>query len=580
MYQAVIASVLNKCGKHQALFLVLLVLTGFPMPVQALDNSDCFTCHDDKTLVKTNSGGEVVSLNVNPAAYQASVHGSNQCDACHSDIKEAPHPDQFKAGPASCSPCHDKDIATYKASIHGLLTHSGSPNAAGCADCHGTHAIAPMQSPGSPLNYSNLEKTCGKCHARVLQDVQESVHGKAMALGLRDAPICTDCHADHQIETLKTASPMKIAEKVCSRCHASERINTRYSLSANRSSTFFDSYHGLAARLGSTRAANCASCHGYHKILPSSDPESMVNEANMVRTCRKCHPGANENFSLGKIHVDNTPAPDIGNVVNRWVRWVYLALIAGVIGGMMVHNLLTFRRKLIIIARKKDRSVIRMNLAQRIQHWLLLISFISLAITGFALKYPDGWMAFLVGSNEVVRRTEHRVAAVVMLVVALVHMAYLLFTREGRKLLYDLLPAKNDFTDLLVNLKYLLLPKAPKPQYPRFSYGEKAEYWAVVWGTVIMGITGVMIWFKMDMTQWLPRWVIEVATTIHFYEAILAVLAIIVWHFYHVIFDPDIYPNNTAWLDGRVSEEWYREEHPLDREPLIDKTEKPDAKKK
>jgi formate dehydrogenase gamma subunit len=570
MKQAALASV-------RVLFIVLLFLTAFPRPVQALDNADCFACHDDKTLVKTNAGGKAVSMNVNPAAYQASVHGSNQCVACHSDIKEVPHPDQFKAASASCSPCHNKDIATYKASVHGLLTHSGNPNTPDCADCHGTHTMAPMQSPGSPLNYSNLEKTCGKCHAQVLQDVQKSVHGKAMTLGLRDAPICTDCHADHQIEALKTASPMKIAEKVCSRCHASERINTRYSLSANRASTFFDSYHGLAARLGSARAANCASCHGYHKILPSSDPASMVNEANMVRTCRKCHPGANENFSLGKIHVDNTPAADIGNVVNRWVRWVYLALIVGVIGGMMVHNLLTFRRKLIIIARKKDRSVIRMNLAQRIQHWLLLVSFISLAITGFALKYPDGWMAFLVGSSEVVRRTEHRVAAVVMLLVALAHIAYLLFTREGRKLLYDLLPAKNDFTDLLTNLKYLLLPKAPKPQYPRFNYGEKAEYWAVVWGTVIMGITGVMIWFKMDMTHWLPRWVIEVATTIHFYEAILAVLAIIVWHFYHVIFDPDVYPNNTAWLDGRVSEEWYHEEHPLDREPL---TEKQDAKKK
>jgi len=551
--------------------IILVTLTSSMRVSLALDNSDCFTCHDDKALVKTNAGGTALSLNVTPAAYGASVHRSNQCVSCHADIKEAPHPDGFKATPATCSPCHDKDITSYMASVHGTAARSGNSKAARCSDCHGTHAILPIRSAASPLSNANQGETCGKCHAQVLKDVQQSVHGTAMTQGLRDAPTCTDCHSDHQIETLKTASPMKIAEKVCSRCHASERLNTRYNLPANRSSSFFESYHGLAARLGSTSAANCASCHGFHKILPSSNPDSMVHPANMVKTCRKCHLGANENFSLGKVHVDNTVTPDIGSVVSRWVRWIYLALIVAIIGGMMAHNLLTFRRKLIIIYSKKDRSIIRMNLIQRIQHWLLLTSFTALAITGFALKYPDGWMSYLVGSSETFRRMGHRAAAVVMLAVALAHVGYLLFTRDGRKLLKDFLPAKNDFTDLFTNLKYLLVPGSPKPKFPRFSYGEKAEYWAVVWGTVLMGITGIMIWFKMDMTLWLPRWVIEVATTIHFYEAILAVLAIIVWHFYHVIFDPDVYPNNTAWLDGRVSKEWYHEEHPLDVETLENK---------
>ncbi|MEI6514904.1 MAG: cytochrome b/b6 domain-containing protein [bacterium] len=531
----------------------LLALGASWSGARALDNSDCFTCHDDKTLA---------------AAFGASVHRSNQCTSCHTDIREAPHPDGFKAGPATCSPCHEKDIATYLASAHGIAAASGSKKAARCTNCHGSHAIVPIRSATSPLNHENQAATCGKCHAQVLQEVRESIHGKAMAEGLRDAPTCTDCHADHQIETLKTASPMKIAEQVCSRCHASERLNTRYNLPSNRSSSFFDSYHGLAARLGSTRAANCASCHGFHKILPSSDPLSMVHPSNMVKTCKKCHPGANENFSLGKVHMDNTPSRDIGSIANRWVRWIYLTLIAGVIGGMLIHNLLTFRRKLIHIYGKRDRSIIRMNLTQRIQHGLLLVSFISLAVTGFALKYPDGWMAYLVGGSETFRRMGHRAAAVVMLAVALAHVAYLLFTRDGRKLFKDFLPAKNDFTDVFANLKYLIMPHAPKPKFPRFGYGEKAEYWAVVWGTILMGITGIMIWFKMDMTHWMPRWVIEVATTIHFYEAILAVLAIIVWHFYAVFLDPDIYPNNTAWLDGKVSREWYEDEHGLDVETL------------
>ena len=90
------------------------------------------------------------------------------------------------------------------------------------------------------------------------------------------------------------------------------------------------------------------------------------------------------------------------------------------------------------------------------------------------------------------------------------------------------------------------------------------EYWAVVWGTIIMGVTGLMIWFKMDVTRFLPRWAVDVATTVHYYEAILACLAIVVWHFYHVIFDPDVYPMNWAAWNGKVSRHWHEEEHPLE----------------
>ena len=89
-----------------------------------------------------------------------------------------------------------------------------------------------------------------------------------------------------------------------------------------------------------------------------------------------------------------------------------------------------------------------------------------------------------------------------------------------------------------------------------------------------MGVTGLMIWFKMDVTRFLPRWAVDVALTIHYYEAILACLAILVWHFYHVIFDPDVYPLNWACWNGKVSKHWQEEEHPLDdlahREPQLE----------
>jgi cytochrome b subunit of formate dehydrogenase len=126
-----------------------------------------------------------------------------------------------------------------------------------------------------------------------------------------------------------------------------------------------------------------------------------------------------------------------------------------------------------------------------------------------------------------------------------------------------MLPKLKDVKDVIGNLGYYLGVKKEKPKIARFGYAEKAEYWAVVWGTIIMGLTGLMIWFKIGVFGFLPRWWVDIALAVHFYEAVLATLAIIVWHFYQVIFDPDVYPVNFAFIDGRVSEESYKEEHEL-----------------
>ena len=107
-----------------------------------------------------------------------------------------------------------------------------------------------------------------------------------------------------------------------------------------------------------------------------------------------------------------------------------------------------------------------------------------------------------------------------------------------------------------------------KPKYGRFNYAEKAEYWALVWGTALMGLTGVMLWAKVWVGNTLARWWVDIATAVHFYEAILATLAIVVWHFYQVFLDPDVYPMNWAWWDGKMPVEHYRHEHGLDTESL------------
>jgi formate dehydrogenase gamma subunit len=331
--------------------------------------------------------------------------------------------------------------------------------------------------------------------------------------------------------------------------------------------TFFESYHGLASSYGSTVAANCGSCHGFHKVLPSSDPRSSIHKDRLAETCGKCHAGATENFVQSKIHIDvggTNGGTATGEIVSGWVRRIYLVLIFGTIGFMALHNGLIFFRKVVQRYRAADLTVLRMDFNQRMQHVVLAVSFIILAITGFALKFPDSWIGKMMGSSESFRSWSHRVAGVVLLAVGIYHIWYLLAKQGGRQMLKDMMPVPKDIKDLAENARYLGGVSKEKAKIGRFGYAEKMEYWAVIWGTIIMGVTGVMIWFKIDVTRFMPRWAVDVATTIHYYEAILACLAIVVWHFYHVIFDPDVFPINWACLTGKVSKHWQEEEHPLD----------------
>jgi formate dehydrogenase gamma subunit len=554
---------LNKAAALLAL--VFLALTASAR--DEIKNDTCLECHGDKTLTKTNAAGKAVSLYVDLAKLAASVHKTNTCASCHADITSNHPDDNVPAQPPNCKRCHEKQSESYGASVHGLALAKGRKDSATCSDCHDGHTILPPTSPESPLYFSRLAQTCGRCHDQEAKDVELSVHGQAVAAGHRDAPTCTDCHSEHKIQALKTSSPLEIDVAVCSQCHASERMNTKYNLPPDRVKTFFESYHGLAAQYGSTLAANCASCHGFHKILPSTDPRSSIYKTNLVVTCGKCHPGATENFAQSKVHVDAAATSDgagIGEQINRWVRRIYLLLILGTIGFMLAHNLLLFGKKVRARYRAANLTVPRMSLSQRTQHVILAVSFIALAVTGFALKFPDSWIAKAMGSNEMFRRWSHRIAGVVLLAAGAYHLIYLLSTREGRQLLKDFLPCWKDVKDVTESAKYLTGLSAAKPRIGRFGYAEKMEYWAVIWGTIIMGVTGLVIWFKIDVTKFLPRWAVDVALTIHYYEAILACLAIVVWHFYHVIFDPDVYPLNWACWNGKVSKHWQEEEHPLD----------------
>ena len=158
----------------------------------------------------------------------------------------------------------------------------------------------------------------------------------------------------------------------------------------------------------------------------------------------------------------------------------------------------------------------------------------------------------------------HRLAALVMIGAAIYHIYFLLVTRRGRYELKEMFPVVKDAIDVFQNIKYLLGITSEKPRFKRFNYIEKSEYWALVWGTIVMVITGFILWFEVETMKFFPKWISDVSEVIHYYEAWLATLAIIVWHFYYVIFNPDVYPMNWIWLNGKISREDMEHEHPLE----------------
>ena len=544
----------------------------------------CATCHADEQSVYDRS--------YHAKAIKAGDRSAASCTDCHGSPHELLPASDPKSRvnhaniPATCGTCHSQKFVmeasghsaqpflSYEESVHGRAVANGSQKAAVCTDCHGSHEILSASDPKSSIFKFNVPQTCAKCHDGVKQEFMGSIHGQAVARGNSLAPVCTDCHGIHSIKShadpTSSVSAQNLARTTCARCHEGVRLSQEFGMPDRRATTYLASYHGLASKLGSQVVANCASCHGVHNILPSSDPRSTINHANLVKTCGQCHPGVTEKFVIGKVHVDAPLSADTGSLAVRWIRKFYLGMIAMVIGGMLLHNLIIWRRKTVLRRKAEHRMVTRMSPNQRIQHYLLFTSFVLLVLTGFALKYPDSWFASLLSLGEKVRGITHRVAAVVLIAVGVYHLFYVIFNREGRRLIGDFLPVPKDVTDVWDVFRYYLGLCPKKPEFARFSYAEKAEYWALVWGLVVMASTGIMLWAKVMVGHLLPRWWLDVATAIHFYEAVLATLAIVVWHFYQVFFDPDVYPMNWAWWDGNTSFEHYREEHALDGQTLLE----------
>ena len=240
-----------------------------------------------------------------------------------------------------------------------------------------------------------------------------------------------------------------------------------------------------------------------------------------------------------------------------------------------------------------ERNIERFPLQQRLQHWILITTFALLVLTGLPMIfYPSPLLKSVLSAGDFfhIRGIIHRVAAAGMIGLCFYHLLYIIFSSRGNRDFKAILPGLKDAHDAVGTLAYQsglsrALHRSPRttllqdrwsawlpiehPRYGHFNFIEKFEYLALMWGTLLMVITGLMLWFEEATMALFPRYVFDFVRVIHSYEAILAFLAIIVWHMYQVHLRPGVFPMNRLWLDGKISLEELKEEHPLEYEAML-----------
>jgi len=559
-----------------------------PDPVAA-----CARCHTGQSQSPTADGHAM--------ARRAGNTNAPSCVTCHGshDVlsKRDPLSRTYPANvPAQCGTCHTPSLRTYREGVHAIeLEQRKNLTSAACASCHTAHGVAKPDRTWSTVAPARVASTCAACHQEAGLQYRGSVHAVATTRGAPHSGTCVDCHGSHAIAQASApsspTSALQVAGATCGRCHGSVQLTELHRLPASVVTDFRGSFHGLAGALGDRRVANCASCHGYHDVRPSWDPQSRINAANLPVTCGQCHTGAAPGFARGGIH--HLPRT-FGHRLVDLAQLMYRTMIVGIIGLMVLHNGVDFyRRWRDRRARRHEagppaassgerRVYQRFTLNERIQHWTLAGSFITLAVTGFALT--EGWsVPWVEGqTGATVRATMHRIAAVVFMVLAVYHLGYLSLTHRGRQTVRDMVPrlrgvatvacyaacclrlgppSPPDWRNLIQTVKYNLGLTSERPRHGRFTYAEKMEYFALVWGAAVMIGTGLALWFEVPFLNRFPFWSFELATVVHLYEALLASLAIVVWHFYFTMFNPDVFPISRAMITGTMTREEMEHEH-------------------
>ncbi len=549
---------------------------------------DCTSCHDDYRFT---------------AQFPESVHGHTACTSCHAGITDTDiHMlGEQKPDLLSCGTCHGEIAREYVHNYHYL--HQDFR----CYDCH--RDIHTIQSVQETLKKAILTQ-CTQCHAN--DEYAVSGHGMAVIEGNEDAATCSDCHGLHDTKVYHTSQEEYPAEarefyhETCVRCHTDAAMMERNKLSVTTVKFYEETYHGKVQRIGyPSRVAGCADCHTSHNILPKEDPRSTVNPANLVENCGRCHTGFHQRFVKYKAH------PDFRNrelyPMLYWTNVFMVALLVITFIFFWVHAILWWRKtywekhereikgivaKPIIPGAEGIQQVQRFTGIEIFMHIVLVVSFFTLVLTGFPLKYHEApWARLIIqlwgGAHAA--GIFHRIAATILFILffyVLWRTIRFLFPKgKGIKGWTERLFSheslffnRKDIEDIKAMFKWFF-NKGEQPKFDRWSYWEKFDFLAVFWGMAVIGGSGIFLMVPEWTSYLFPGWVLNVAALLHSEEALLAALFIFTVHFFNTHLIPKKFPMDRTIFTGRYSVEELREEREVEYERLLSEHRLQDIKR-
>lgn len=564
-------------------------------------NNSCIKCHTNVSVsrdpVCRGSGRVDCSIchseQVND--YEVSQHGTYHaagnpiapyCTDCHGvhdmqDNDDLSSPTFSRNIPDLCGRCHREGqkaavayegkeheiVERYTMSIHGKgLLQSGLMVTATCIDCHTSHRELPVADPRSTVHPDNIASTCGKCHLGIFEEYKYSIHSVLVTETDKELPVCKDCHLSHTIQRVDKVSFRQGILDQCGKCHLEV------------AETYFETFHGKVSKLGSPGSAKCYDCHGAHNILPVSNPNSTLSRSNVVETCKQCHPNSNRKFVGYLTHATHHNKDKYPYLY--YTFWIMTFLLIGTFSLFGAHTILWIPKAL---KERREKGKIahaagvayyeRFDPFSRFTHLLVILSFLSLAITGMTIKFSGVGvfqsLSRAMGGYEVTGYV-HRYAAVVTFIYFGLHIGYLI--RKKRKLRMSLkkmltgedtlLFRKNDLIEFGQTIKWFL-GLGPRPNYGKWTYWEKFDYFAVFWGVTVIGSSGLLLWFSEFFTSiGFPGSWVNVATIIHSDEALLATGFIFTIHFFNTHFRPEKFPMDPVIFTGKVPLEELKEDRP------------------
>jgi hypothetical protein len=290
---------------------------------------------------------------VDEAALEDSVHSVLSCSDCHFGFSSEDHPrrsfrsrrDFTLASSEVCRRCHFDKYSKTLESTHYMILSQGNLNAPVCVDCHGSHDV-----PRTHMDRTTSALKCRRCHSDIYDIYANSVHGNALVNEFNlDVPACVDCHKAHDITQPHTPEYHERIPEMCSNCHRNRAVVGKYGLSTDVVKTYLSDFHGVTLEfyrqqdeggyMPARPIAVCTDCHGTHDIATAVGADPLAVKPKLLERCRKCHPGATENFPDAWLshYIPSLATAPLVFIINTAYKIFLPVMVAGLLLQILLH---------------------------------------------------------------------------------------------------------------------------------------------------------------------------------------------------------------------------------------------------